>query len=130
MPKPKIDLQESFFSMVIDRAFENAVGADPRIPHKEHTKATLLTYFRKPEILEISDTKERALEAVKLLKKHLELARSAPGVNKNKLAIERALGMLGLVELVESECKKLHQEADEADFEIKGENTTRVGKKL
>ena len=126
----KIDLQESFFLILIDTAFENAVGVDPRIPHKEHTKVTLLNYFRKPEVQKISDTKERALAAVELLKKHLELARSAPEVNKNQPAIERALGMLALVELVQSECEKLHHEGDEEGFENKTENTTRAEKKL
>ena len=126
----KIDLQESFFLMLIDTVFDSAVDADPRIPHMEHTKTMLLHYFRKPEIQKIDDTKERALAAVKLLIKHLELARSAPEVKDNPSALKRALGMLSLVELVQSECEKLHREDDERGFENKGENTTRAGKKV
>lgn len=125
----KVDLQENFFLMLIETAFEKVVGVDPRIPHKEHTKATLLTYFRKPEIQKIDDTKERALAAVRLLADHLERARGASEVKDNPTAIESALGMLGLVELVRSECDRLRQEGDDVGFENKSENTTRMGKK-
>lgn len=125
----KIDLQEKFFLMLIDTAFEKVVGADPRTPHMAHTKITLLNYFRKPEIKKIDDTKERALVTVRLLADHLERARGAREVIDNPTAMESALGMLGLVELVRSECDKLHQEGDEAGFENKSENTTRAGKK-